>query len=280
MISLLYYIYLQLDQTKFNEDITSKTKLIKAALTTSFTSLTIIIFQIFHIRYNNKKYYEHIAIVNTILFSFFNIFISGFLRTYLFSTSDPLIFIILIDTTIRYLIVTFYYQSMKVTMISSIITICLLTISMYFVREIIPISLVYYGLLKILLLTLLIKYSNIFEKEKRNESNYKTYIEKERSYYINILDKLNIGFFISKQKKIIRYNKNLIESVKTSGLYSTNMILDIGKDKSFIKKRPDNNNFIIKLIKFIIKIIYSEEQTNNVEEDNYNNLCLEQEKSK
>jgi len=151
---------------------------------------------------------------------------------------------------------------------------------MYFVREIIPISLVYYGLLKILLLTLLIIYSNIFEKEKRNESNYKTYIEKERSYYINILDKLNIGFFISKQKKIIRYNKNLIESVKTSGLYSTNMILDIGKDKSFIKKRPDNNNFIIKLIKFIIKIIYSEEQTNNVEEDNYNNLCLEQEKSK
>ena len=164
---------------------------------------------VYFIRISNKHNYEAIAITNNVLSSIsFNIII-GFLRFYIFDSSDPLIIVISIEIIFKYYIVTHHYKSYSIMKISSILTMIYLSVEMSLVHEVIPTPVYYHMFLQLLVHTSLSIYSNIYEKQLSTEYRYIKEIEIQRMYYTHILDKLNIGFFVLGKYKLQIVNKTI-----------------------------------------------------------------------
>jgi len=189
-------------------------KAIKLSVLSTFSAF----FMMSYIRARNSEEYENIAIANNILFSAIFHLLAGLLRSYLFSTSDPLVFIISIEVAFRYIIATYYYQSYRIMKISAMIIISYIILLTLLVHENVPQSAIYYILMKVVVLSMLTINTKYIEEGKMTESSLNTIKENEKNYYLNMLNKLNIGFFITTGTTVKLYNepiKNLFEINKT-----------------------------------------------------------------
>ena len=175
----------------------------------SFISTVLSLFMLTYIRKHNQTDFQNIAIINNLLFSMWFILLSSFLRSYLFSTSDPIVLVISLEVIFRYFILTEHYPSYYIMKRSAQLISFFLIISVIIVHEFIPIPIIIFVITKLLILTFLTFYSKVYENGLITQSDYKNLKEKEKNYYVNILNKLNLGFFIIDGYELKLCNQNI-----------------------------------------------------------------------
>lgn len=208
ILNLLLFLMLKyLENTKAHSDDIIKLSFLSKAMIVNITSLFLNISICIIIQKYNKTYYEAIAIANNLLFSLFFQILAGLLRSFLFITSDPLLFITSLEIIVRYLIVSSKYPSFKITMGSTILILFYNWSSMIIYHKKVPFPIISYNAIQTLVFILLASYSKMYENNEIIESEAKKTKENERNYFVDILDNLNVGFFITQGAKINLYNK-------------------------------------------------------------------------
>ena len=175
-----------------NDDASIKVKFINQAYKLSLGNNLLTILILLFIRSYNIKFYEIIAVFNNLTMSISSQIMCGIIRSILFTYSDPHLLFTTIEISVIFVIVTYFYQSFRIMGYSGVAIILYLTISMNIIHEKIPTSVLYYVIIKSIVFAQLTIYSKIYEDGKLKESTFMNLQERERNYYIGVLDKLII----------------------------------------------------------------------------------------
>jgi len=112
-------------------------------------------------------------------------------------------------------------------------------ISMVLYHTTVPLPIIFYNTIITLVFGMLTIYSKTFENSKIIESELKKTRENERNYYINILDNLNVGFFISEGSKVNLFNKYISNIMDT---YNKKKLIPYEDDNSINNVKLSDNN--------------------------------------
>ena len=229
LFNLAIYGFLKIMAFYFSKEdnSASNTKFLIRAIEVSKVSILMNLTLFAAIQKYNKKHYELLAIFNNVLFTICFQIISGVFRSYLFYTSDPLLFVTSFEILVRYIIITYFYTSFRITAYSSTIIILYSWISMILYHHTIPSPLIFYNSIITLVFCMLSLYSKTYEQGIIIEAELKNTRENERNYYINILDNLNVGFFISEGSSVKISNK-FVTNIMTIYDASRNLNLEEG----------------------------------------------------
>jgi len=240
LLSLVIYFSLRIMDAYNTEDVNNnKYRFLVKAMMLSKVFILMNIANFILIQKQNKILSETIAIANNIFFSIFFQMVSGILRSYLFNSSDPLIFVTSVEIICRYLILTYYYTSFRIMAYSSFIILFYSWISMVLYHTTVPLPIIFYNTIITLVFGMLTIYSKTFENSKIIESELKKTRENERNYYINILDNLNVGFFISEGSKVNLFNKYISNIMDT---YNKKKLIPYEDDNSINNVKLSDNN--------------------------------------
>ena len=290
LLSLFVYFTLKIMDAYLTDDTNNnKYKFLVKAMMLSKVFILMNITNFFCIQKYNKQLYETFAITNNILFSIFFQMVSGILRSYLFKTSDPLIFVTSFEIIVRYIILNYYYPSFRIMAYSSIIILSYSWLSMVFYHTTVPSPIIFYNTIITLVFAMLTLYSKTYENSKIIESELKLTRENERNYYINILDNLNVGFFISEGSKVNLFNKyisNIMDNYnksKNKYQYEEDVSVIDDSSKDLLKKNQERENAKKNLYKKaeafgFLRFLYEEdvvlekEESDLVEEYNYDRI--------
>ena len=138
---------------------------------------------------------------------------------------------------------------------------------------------VFYNTILTLVFFMLSLYAKSYEETKIIETKLKLISENERNYYINILDNLNVGFFISKNQRINLYNKfitNIMEDYNKSkkSFYESSSVPEefgLEKDDRFSSIAPKSKTIEHNEVFSFLRFLYeepSEEEKEKEEKDN------------
>ena len=190
-LSLLIYFTLKIMDAYLTDDFqNNKYKFLVKAITLSKVAIMLNLTTLLTIQKFNKTMYEEIAVINNLLFSICFQMIAGILRSYLFITSDPLIFVTSLEIIVRYLILTYHYTSFRIMSYSSVIIILYSWTSMILYHTTVPSPIIFYNTIITLVFGMLSIYARAFEKNQIIESELIMTRENERNYYVNILDNI------------------------------------------------------------------------------------------
>jgi len=187
----------------------NKYKFLKKAQKVTIVSILMTIAIFIFTQKLNKTHFEMFAVLNNLFFFIFFQVVSGILRSYFFSNSDPLLFVIALELAIRYQVLMYYYPIFKIMVYSNVSIISYAWISMFLYHTSIPQTIIFYNLIITLVLLMQTAFANSLENSKIMEIALNSAIETEKQYYINILDNLNVGFFITEGSKVTLLNKNI-----------------------------------------------------------------------
>jgi len=205
--------------------------------------------------------------------------VAGILRSYLFITSDPLIFVTSVEIIVRYLILTYKYTSSRIMYYSSVIILIYSWTSMILYHTTIPSPIIFYNTIITLVFVMLTLYARAVENNQIIESELKMTRENERNYYINILDNLNVGFFISEGSKVNLFNKYVLNIMdiynKSKALfYEEEPYNRINYKKEEVNSKEDKAKFNNSNKYEFLRFLYEEDSHEIIKKENYKNNDL------
>jgi len=280
VLSFSAFFSLQIMDVFLTDDVNNnKYKFLVKAMKLSKVNILLNISTFIAIQLFNKVIYEEIATMNKILLSIFFQMVAGILRSYLFITSDPLIFVTSVEIIVRYLILTYKYTSSRIMYYSSVIILIYSWTSMILYHTTIPSPIIFYNTIITLVFVMLTLYARAVENNQIIESELKMTRENERNYYINILDNLNVGFFISEGSKVNLFNKYVLNIMdiynKSKALfYEEEPYNRINYKKEEVNSKEDKAKFNNSNKYEFLRFLYEEDSHEIIKKENYKNNDL------
>ena len=159
----------------------------------------------------NQRFYYFFAIINNLMMDLALIFIMGIIRSYFTYQSDLLFLLLIFEMFLRIILSITVYQNFRLIRDYSILVILFNILLMCSVHSKLSLSVINFIFSKLILLIFLNLFAYIMEKSRENEFKNLNDLKKEKDFYFDILDSMNIGIFFMRNSNI--YFNKVVEDI-------------------------------------------------------------------